>query len=62
MSLNSDTKLGIDTKLGSAGTGNHFTVTLELDDDDEIDIDTVRTIIESQKPAHTVYTLQINTR
>jgi phage tail-like protein len=62
MSLDSDTKLGIDTRLGSAGTGNHFTVTLELDGKDEIDIDTVRAIIESQKPAHTVYTLQINQR
>ena len=60
MSLDSDTQLGIGTKLGSAGTGNHFTVTLELGGNDEIDIDTVRAIIESQKPAHTVYTLQIN--
>ena len=59
MSLDSETKLGVGTRLGSAGTGNHFTVTLELNDD-EIDIDTVRSIIESQKPAHTVYTLQIN--
>lgn len=60
MSLDNDTKLGIGTRLGSAGTGNHFTVTLELDADDDIDIDTVREIIESQKPIHTVYTLQIN--
>jgi phage tail-like protein len=61
MSLDSDTKLGIGTRLGSAGTGNHFTVTLELNENDEIDIDTVRAIIESQKPAHTVYTLQVIT-
>lgn len=59
MSLDSETKLGINTKLGSSGTGHHFTVTLELDDKSEVSIDTVRSIIDSQKPAHTVYTLQI---
>ncbi|HEY93623.1 MAG TPA: hypothetical protein G4O15_01635 [Dehalococcoidia bacterium] len=59
MSLGEETILGVNTKIGSAGTGNHFTVTLELDKDDEIDADTVRAIIESQKPAHTVYTLQV---
>ena len=59
MSLDSETKLGIDTKLGSSGTGFHFTVTLYLDEDSAISDDTVRTIIESQKPAHAGYTLQI---
>jgi len=62
MSLDSETKLGINTKLGSPGTGNHFTVTLELDGNNEVDIDTVRSIIDSQKPAHTGYTLQIRRR
>jgi phage tail-like protein len=62
MSLDGDTKLGINTKIGSAGTGNHFTVNLELDADSEVDIDTVKAIIESQKPAHTVYTLQVKQR
>jgi phage tail-like protein len=62
MSLDSETKLGINTRLGSAGTGNHFTVTLELDSNIEVDIDTVRSIIDSQKPAHTIYTLQIKQR
>ena len=61
MSLDSNTKLGVGTKLGSTGTGNHFTVILELDSNDEIDIDTVKSIIDSQKPAHTIYTLQIKT-
>ncbi|MFC1892692.1 phage tail protein [Chloroflexota bacterium] len=59
MRLDQETKLGINTKLGSSGEGHHFTVSLEFDSENEIDINTVRSIIESQKPAHTVYTLQI---
>jgi len=59
ISLDQETKLGIDTKLGSSGTGHHFTVTLNLDEDNAINDDTVRAIIDSQKPAHAGYTLQI---
>jgi hypothetical protein len=59
MTLDHETKLGIDTKLGSSGEGYHFTVTLELDGGSEINDGTVKAIIEAQKPAHTVYTLQI---
>jgi len=59
MSLDHETKLGVNTRLGSSGTGHHFTVTLELDESSKIDINTVKAIIEAQKPAHTVYTLQI---
>ena len=59
MTLDRETKLGIDTKLGSSGEGYHFTVTLELDGGSEINDGTVKAIIEAQKPAHTVYTLQI---
>jgi phage tail-like protein len=59
MRLDRETKLGINTQLGSSGEGHHFTVSLELDGNNEVNIDTVRSIIESQKPAHTVYTLQI---
>ncbi|MFC1968050.1 phage tail protein [Chloroflexota bacterium] len=62
MSLGAETKLGINTQLGSSGTGNHFVVFVELDDNSEIDIDTVKSIIDSQKPAHTIYTLQIGQR
>ena len=58
MRLDQETKLGIDTKLGSSGRGNHFTVTVDLDEDNTISIDTVRAIIEAEKPAHAVYTLQ----
>lgn len=59
MKLDSDTRLGINTILGSPGSANSFTVTLEIDGNNEVDIDTVRSIIDSQKPAHTVYTLHI---
>jgi len=62
MTLDKDTQLGINTRLGSAGAGNSFTVTLELEDNSNVDIETVRAIIDSQKPAHTVYTLQIKKR
>jgi len=62
MSLDTETKLGINTQLGSSGTGHHFTVTLKLDDNSEVSIDTVRSIIDSQKPAYTVYTLQMRRR
>jgi len=57
--LGPDAKLGVNTQLGSVGGGNHFTVSLNLDGDDTIDIDTIKTIIESQKPAHTIYSLHI---
>jgi len=59
MRLDHNTKLGINTQLGSSGAGHHFTVSLELDSADEVDINNVRSIIEAQKPAHTVYTLQV---
>jgi len=59
MSLDDKTKLGINTQLGSSGEGHHFTVFLELNGNNEININTVKSIIDAQKPAHTVYTLQI---
>ena len=62
MRLDHGTKLGINTQLGSSGTGHHFTVTLELDESNEVDTNTVKTIIEAQKPAHTIYTLLITQR
>ncbi len=60
MRLESETRLGVDTRLGSSGTGHHFTVALELDDGAEANRDKIREIIEAQKPAHAAYTLQIN--
>ncbi|MFC1860710.1 phage tail protein [Chloroflexota bacterium] len=62
MRLDSDTRLGVNTQLGSAGTGHHFTVTVEIDSNNEVNIDTVKSIIDDQKPAHTVYTLQVRRR
>jgi len=59
MRLDNETKLGINTQLGSSGEGHHFTVSLELDGNNEVNIDSIKSIIEAQKPAHTVYTLQI---
>ena len=59
MRLDNDTELGVNTRLGSSGTGHHFIVTLELDESSYIDVNTIKAIIEAQKPAHTVYTLQI---
>jgi phage tail-like protein len=59
MTLDDDNILGVNTRLGSSGTGHHFTVSVELDGKNGIDIDTVRSIIDSQKPAHAVYTLQV---
>ncbi|MFC1894096.1 phage tail protein [Chloroflexota bacterium] len=49
MRLEDETKLGINTKLGSSGAGHHFTVSLELDGNHGININTVKSIIEAQK-------------
>ncbi len=59
MKLDQETILGTNTRLGSSGAGHHITVTLELEGDSGINSDTVRAIIEAQKPAHTAYTLEI---
>ena len=59
MRLDSETRLGIHTKLGSSGAGHQFTVMLDINEDDDVDIDTVRAIIDNQKPAHTFYTLPL---
>jgi phage tail-like protein len=60
MILDEKTHLGENTVLGSSGTGHHFTVILDLDEKANVDERVVRQIIESQKPAHTAYTLQMN--
>lgn len=59
MRLAPETRLGIDTQLGSSGAGYHFTVSMKLDSTGEVSANTIKAIIEAQKPAHTVYTLQI---
>jgi len=58
MRLGPETKLGIDTQLGSSGTGYRFTVTLKLDAGDPVRDSFIRAIVDAQKPAHTTYTLQ----
>ena len=58
MTLANDSKLGSGTQLGSGAAWCHFTVVLPVDKDNKIDDTKVRTIIESQKPAHTTYSLR----
>lgn len=60
MHLGEETKLGVNTQLGSSGTGHHFVVSLGINGEGEVDIPTIRAIIDSQKPAHTSYTLQVS--
>ena len=62
MILDKDTALGENTVLGSSGSGHHFTVMIETPENVTVDPDTVRSIIDSQKPAHTQYTLQIRNK
>jgi len=59
MILDGKTMLGENTVLGSSGSGHHFTVVLDVEEKGNIDLRTVRNIIDSQKPAHTQYTLII---
>lgn len=59
MILDENTLLGENTVLGSSGSGHHFTVVVEASDVETIDPRTVKSIIDSQKPAHTQYTLKI---
>lgn len=60
MILDEKTYLGTNTVLGSPGTGHHFTVIIKADENEKINPQVVKDIINSQKPAHTSYTLQIN--
>jgi phage tail-like protein len=62
MILDSNTQLGINTILGSAGTGNSFAVSIEFDSANQVNVDVIKAIIDSQKPAHTVYTLYVKRR
>jgi phage tail-like protein len=56
--LGANTRLGLNTVLGS-GTHHTFSVTLEVDDPDSINVSHVKAIIEIEKPAHTAYVLNI---
>ena len=56
--LGEASQLGWSTILGE-GQDHCFTVTLELDESSWVDIERVRAIIESEKPAHAAYHLDI---
>lgn len=60
-SLGSDTKLGVNTYLGGGSRGGAFSfiVTIPAEDLSKIDINTVRAIIDVQKPAYTAYSLNV---
>jgi len=58
MPLDSTSRLGINTQLGSPGTGNHFTISVDVVE--KVDIRVIKNIIEAQKPACTTYTLRAN--
>jgi phage tail-like protein len=60
MILDEKTRLGVNSVLGSSGAGHHFTVIIESVQSEKIDPRVIRSIIDSQKPAHTVYTLEIS--
>jgi phage tail-like protein len=58
-SLGSGTKLGVNTYVGGDGGAFSFIVTIPAEDSSKIDINTVRVIIELQKPAYTAYSLNV---
>jgi phage tail-like protein len=59
MRLDRDNRLGINTRLGSSGKGFQFSVTLKLEENSSISLNTLKSIIDAEKPAHAVYTLQV---
>ena len=44
---------------GPEGNPYHFNVILKLENPDAVDSDSIRRIIEEEKPAHTIYTLTL---
>jgi phage tail-like protein len=56
--LSSSARLGLNTALGT-GTHNVFTVTLEVDEPESLNIHHLKAIIESEKPAHAAYRLRV---
>jgi phage tail-like protein len=59
MILDDKSRLGVNTVLGSSGAGHHFSVIIAAQKVSWVNIRTIRSIIDSQKPAHTVYTLEV---
>ena len=56
--LGEGARLGWNTVLGG-GSHHVFHVVLEVDDVESVDAKQIEAIIESEKPAHTIYTLEI---
>lgn len=56
--LDDDTKMGMDAQLGGGLDWYHFTVVLPIDKGSKIEENKIRKIVESQKPAHSTYSLQ----
>jgi phage tail-like protein len=59
MVLGEKTRLGVNSLLGSSSGGHHFSVIIRLEKGSAVDINTVKKIIETQKPAHAAYDLQV---
>ena len=58
MPLTDQSRLGLNTVLGSSDR-HTFTVTLEVEDPESLNLEHIRAIIESEKPAHVAYKLEI---
>lgn len=58
MVLGDDTKMGSDTQLGSGVGWYHLMIVVPIDKGSTIVENRIRAIIETQKPAHSTYTLR----
>jgi hypothetical protein len=56
--LDADSRLGLNTSIGE-DREHVFTVTVAVSDPGELDIDTLKAIIEADKPVETSYVLRV---
>lgn len=61
ITLGADSRVGINARLGRR-RDNCIRITMHLDDPAQLDVDLVKSIVESEKPAHVAYTLEITSR
>jgi len=59
MRLGGESKLGTPMQIGGKGAEFSFTVEIKLPHKNDIDIEVIKNIIESEKPAHTAYFLRM---
>ena len=59
LTLDGSARLGWNTILGGSGGQFTFNVRLELDDPASVNLRQLKSIIESEKPAHTAYSLEV---